>query len=66
MESMQVTVDETNKEHTTPVNTWAATTVDVSGTATPVNTGAKPSGGNDASTYTDTNEISVVGWTALS
>ena len=65
MESKQVTVDETNKEHTTPVNTWAATTVVVAGSDTPVNTGAKPAGGNDAQTYADTNEISVVGWTAL-
>jgi len=56
MESVQVTNDEDGKEKTTPVNTWAASTG---------NTGAKPSSGNDASTYTGTSEISVVGWTTL-
>lgn len=64
MESAQVTVDETGKEHTNAVNTWAATEV----SSAAVNTGAKPSGANDAATYdtTDTNEINVVGWVSLS
>ena len=56
LESVQVTMDETNKELTTPVNPWAVTTG---------NTAAKPSGGNNATTY-DSNEIRVVGWEAAS
>lgn len=60
LESVQVTVDEDGKEKTIPVNSWAATTN---------NTGAKPSGGDDAATY-DTasplpNEILTVGWTNI-
>lgn len=64
LESVQVTMDENGKELTTSVNSWAATE---EGTpAGKVNTGAQPSEGNNAATYTDTNEISVVGWTAIS
>jgi len=62
LESVQVTVDEDGKEKTTPVNSWAAT-------AGENNTGAKPSGGDNAATY-DTanslpNEILTVGWTDI-
>ena len=60
MESVQVTMDENGKEKTTPVNTWAATTV----SSTAVNTGAKPSGNDDAATYTNNTEIATVGWIA--
>ncbi|MCR4794090.1 MAG: BsaA family SipW-dependent biofilm matrix protein [Ruminococcus sp.] len=63
LESVQVTKDETNKELTTPVTPWNAST---NGASTPanVNTGAKTS----TPTYdtTDATEINVVGWTALS
>ena len=63
LESKQVTVDETGKEKTIPVNTWAATT-DNAATPNVANTGAKPSEGDDAKTYTGA-EIDVVGWDAL-
>lgn len=67
LESVQVTMDDAGKEKTTPVNTWGATE---EGTSTPVaiNTGAKPSSGDNAATYNTTNasEIDVVGWGALS
>jgi len=65
MESKQVTLDEVGKEKTTPVNTWAATTAGTPATA--VNTGAKPSGGEDAANYDPADsEIETVGWIALS
>ncbi len=62
LESVQVTMDEAGKEKTTPVNKWDATTEGAPATA--INTGAKPSSGDDAATYTGTSEISVVGWGA--
>jgi predicted ribosomally synthesized peptide with SipW-like signal peptide len=63
LESKQVTVDETGKEKTIPVNAWAAT-ADNAATPNVANTGAKPSEGDDAKTYTGA-EIDVVGWDAL-
>ena len=61
LESVQVTMDDAGKEKTIPVNTWAATEENSSA----INTGAQPSSGDNATTYTGTSEISVVGWQAI-
>ena len=63
LESVQVTMDEAGKEKTTPVNSWSAT--EEGDPSAPINTGAKPSGNDDASAYSGA-EINVVGWTAIS
>lgn len=62
LESVQVTMDETNKEMVTPVTPWNATT---DGAATPanVNTGATTS--DTSYEATNSSEISVVGWKAI-
>ena len=59
MESVQVTMDETNKEMVTPITPWAASTG---------NTGATTSStdGYAASANYSGNELDVVGWTAIS